>query len=41
MAILSERVEPGDIVLVKASSAVGLWSVAEHLLASRGEENQQ
>lgn len=41
LAILDERVEPGDIVLVKASSAVGLWSVAEHLLAARGEENQQ
>ncbi|MCT1886144.1 UDP-N-acetylmuramoyl-tripeptide--D-alanyl-D-alanine ligase [Dietzia cinnamea] len=40
VAILDERVEPGDIVLVKASAAVGLWSVAEHLLASRGEENQ-
>ena len=38
MAILDERVEPGDIVLVKASAAVGLWSVAEHLLAARGEE---
>lgn len=41
VAILDERVEPGDIVLVKASAAVGLWSVAEHLLATRGEENQQ
>jgi len=41
LAILDERVEPGDIVLVKASAAVGLWSVAEHLLAARGEENQQ
>ena len=40
VAILDERVEPGDIVLVKASAAVGLWSVAEHLLAARGEENQ-
>ncbi|MEW1937003.1 UDP-N-acetylmuramoyl-tripeptide--D-alanyl-D-alanine ligase [Dietzia maris] len=40
VAILDERVGPGDIVLVKASAAVGLWSVAEHLLASRGEENQ-
>ena len=38
LEILDERVEPGDIVLVKASSAVGLWSVAEHLLATRGEE---
>jgi UDP-N-acetylmuramoyl-tripeptide--D-alanyl-D-alanine ligase len=41
MVILDERVQPGDIVLVKASSAVGLWGVAEHLLAARGEENQQ
>ena len=41
MKILAERVEPGDIVLVKASSAVGLWSVAEHVLAARGEETQQ
>ena len=38
-AILDERVEPGDIVLVKASAAVGLWSVAEQLLASREEES--
>lgn len=37
LAILGERLEPGDIVLVKASAAVGLWTVAEHLLASRGE----
>lgn len=41
MAVLDERVEPGDIVLVKASSAVGLWSVAEHVLAMRGEEKSQ
>ena len=41
VAILDERLEPGDIVLVKASAAVGLWSVAEHVLAARGEENQQ
>ena len=40
-AILDERLAPGDIVLVKASSAVGLWGVAEHVLAARGEENQQ
>ncbi len=37
LAILGERLEPGDIVLVKASAAVGLWTVAEQLLASRGE----
>lgn len=41
MTVLDERAEPGDIVLVKASSAVGLWSVAEHLLATRGEEKSQ
>ena len=40
-AVLSDRVEPGDVVLVKASSAVGLWSVAEHLLATRGEEKSE
>ena len=36
--ILDSRLEPGDIVLVKASAAVGLWSVAERVLAARGEE---
>lgn len=41
LAVLDERVEPGDIVLVKASQAVGLWSVAEHVLATRGEENSK
>ena len=41
LEILGERLAPGDIVLVKASAAVGLWSVAEQLLAARGEENQQ
>ena len=40
MEILDSRLEPGDIVLVKASAAVGLWSVAERVLAARGEENQ-
>lgn len=38
VAVLDSGVEPGDIVLVKASSAVGLWSVAEHVLATRCEE---
>ncbi len=41
IAVLAGRVEPGDVVLVKASSAVGLWSVAEQLLATRGEEKSQ
>ncbi|EYT64364.1 UDP-N-acetylmuramoyl-tripeptide--D-alanyl-D-alanine ligase [Dietzia sp. UCD-THP] len=40
-AVVDEKVRPGDIVLVKASAAVGLWSVAEHLLATRGEETSE
>ncbi|MGY4102141.1 UDP-N-acetylmuramoyl-tripeptide--D-alanyl-D-alanine ligase [Nocardia sp. R16R-3T] len=31
IALLDDEVEPGDVVLVKASKAVGLWAVAEHL----------
>ncbi|MRH92544.1 UDP-N-acetylmuramoyl-tripeptide--D-alanyl-D-alanine ligase [Nocardia sp. SYP-A9097] len=30
--ILDAELEPGDVVLVKASKSVGLWTVAEHLL---------
>lgn len=33
VALLREEVEPGDLVLVKASQSVGLWAVAEALLA--------
>lgn len=36
LAILNDRLAPGDVVLVKASQAVGLWTVAESLL----EDNQ-
>ncbi|NNH72155.1 UDP-N-acetylmuramoyl-tripeptide--D-alanyl-D-alanine ligase [Nocardia uniformis] len=32
IALLDDEVEAGDIVLVKASKSVGLWTVAEHLL---------
>ena len=32
LAILNDRLAPGDVVLVKASQAVGLWTVAESLL---------
>lgn len=32
LAILKQHLAPGDIVLVKASAAVGLWDVAETLL---------
>ncbi|MGW4774168.1 UDP-N-acetylmuramoyl-tripeptide--D-alanyl-D-alanine ligase [Nocardia sp. NPDC004278] len=31
IALLDSEVESGDVVLVKASKAVGLWAVAEHL----------
>lgn len=32
IAILREQVEPGDIVLVKASQSIALWTVADALL---------
>lgn len=35
LAILEQHLAPGDIVLVKASAAVGLWVVAESLLEDR------
>ncbi|MFD3509437.1 UDP-N-acetylmuramoyl-tripeptide--D-alanyl-D-alanine ligase [Nocardia sp. NPDC058666] len=31
IALLDDEIAPGDVVLVKASKAVGLWVVAEHL----------
>ncbi len=34
IALLRDEVGPGDIVLVKASQSVGLWSVAEALLGN-------
>ncbi|MFI7668958.1 UDP-N-acetylmuramoyl-tripeptide--D-alanyl-D-alanine ligase [Nocardia sp. NPDC049526] len=34
IALLDNEVEPGDVVLVKASKAVGLWAVAEHLTSA-------
>lgn len=37
VAVLRDELEPGDIVLVKASQSVGLWSVAEALLAEPEE----
>lgn len=33
IAVVKSEVEPGDIVLVKASQSIGLWSVADALLA--------
>ncbi|MFI6165780.1 UDP-N-acetylmuramoyl-tripeptide--D-alanyl-D-alanine ligase [Nocardia sp. NPDC051052] len=34
IALLDDEVEAGDVVLVKASKSVGLWEVAEHLIAA-------
>ncbi|MFE6864386.1 UDP-N-acetylmuramoyl-tripeptide--D-alanyl-D-alanine ligase [Nocardia sp. NPDC057668] len=34
IALLDDELEAGDVVLVKASKSVGLWTVAEHLLAA-------
>ncbi|MEV0948754.1 UDP-N-acetylmuramoyl-tripeptide--D-alanyl-D-alanine ligase [Rhodococcus sp. NPDC049939] len=34
VAVLEEELEPGDLVLVKASKSVGLWEVAETVLDS-------
>ncbi|MET9491549.1 UDP-N-acetylmuramoyl-tripeptide--D-alanyl-D-alanine ligase [Nocardia sp. NPDC006630] len=36
--ILDAELESGDVVLVKASKSVGLWTVAEHLLAATAEQ---
>jgi UDP-N-acetylmuramoyl-tripeptide--D-alanyl-D-alanine ligase len=33
IALLREQVRPGDVVLVKASNVIGLWRVADALLA--------
>lgn len=33
--LLDDAVEPGDVVLVKASKSAGLWVVAEHLTGAR------
>jgi UDP-N-acetylmuramoyl-tripeptide--D-alanyl-D-alanine ligase len=36
IALLREQVRPGDAVLVKASNFIGLWRVADALLAGGG-----
>jgi UDP-N-acetylmuramoyl-tripeptide--D-alanyl-D-alanine ligase len=33
-ALAAELIGPGDVVLVKASNGVGLWTVAERLSAA-------
>ncbi|MEV6280557.1 UDP-N-acetylmuramoyl-tripeptide--D-alanyl-D-alanine ligase [Nocardia sp. NPDC051832] len=41
IALLDEEVEPGDVVLVKASKSVGLWAVAEHLTSAERAEQRR
>ncbi|MBO0816285.1 MAG: UDP-N-acetylmuramoyl-tripeptide--D-alanyl-D-alanine ligase, partial [Actinobacteria bacterium] len=36
VAVLVNQLRPGDVVLVKASKAAGLWEVADGLLAVQG-----
>ncbi|WP_040790116.1 UDP-N-acetylmuramoyl-tripeptide--D-alanyl-D-alanine ligase [Nocardia paucivorans] len=38
IALLDTEVEAGDVVLVKASQSIGLWAVAEYLLAADGRQ---
>lgn len=33
MALLADELNPGDVVLVKASQSAGLWVVADELVA--------
>jgi len=40
LALLDDEVEPGDVVLVKASKSVGLWRVAEHLTRAVGSDTE-
>ncbi|WP_037362779.1 UDP-N-acetylmuramoyl-tripeptide--D-alanyl-D-alanine ligase [Amycolatopsis orientalis] len=39
VAVLHDQLRPGDVVLVKASKAAGLWRVAEALLADPGNSS--
>ncbi|MDJ0112765.1 UDP-N-acetylmuramoyl-tripeptide--D-alanyl-D-alanine ligase, partial [Rhodococcus erythropolis] len=39
IAILEAELEPGDLVLVKASKSVELWTVAEAILAATPSDN--
>ncbi|MBE8524355.1 UDP-N-acetylmuramoyl-tripeptide--D-alanyl-D-alanine ligase [Amycolatopsis sp. H6(2020)] len=40
-ALLHDQLRPGDVVLVKASKAAGLWRVAEALLEPRETDNSE
>ncbi|HWD02950.1 MAG TPA: UDP-N-acetylmuramoyl-tripeptide--D-alanyl-D-alanine ligase [Amycolatopsis sp.] len=39
VALLHDQLRPGDVVLVKASNAAGLWRVAEELLADSPDDS--
>ncbi|MDQ7810135.1 UDP-N-acetylmuramoyl-tripeptide--D-alanyl-D-alanine ligase [Amycolatopsis sp. A133] len=41
VALLHDQLRPGDVVLVKASKAAGLWRVAEALLDPRETDNSE
>ncbi|AOW92837.1 UDP-N-acetylmuramoyl-tripeptide--D-alanyl-D-alanine ligase [Rhodococcus sp. WMMA185] len=45
VAVLEEQLQPGDLVLVKASKSIGLWEVADAVLAEttgpKGSEAEQ
>jgi UDP-N-acetylmuramoyl-tripeptide--D-alanyl-D-alanine ligase len=41
IALLHDQLRPGDVVLVKASKAAGLWRVAEALLEPRETDNSE
>ncbi|WP_290061981.1 UDP-N-acetylmuramoyl-tripeptide--D-alanyl-D-alanine ligase [Amycolatopsis solani] len=41
IALLHDQLRPGDVVLVKASKAAGLWRVAEALLEPRATDNSE
>jgi UDP-N-acetylmuramoyl-tripeptide--D-alanyl-D-alanine ligase len=36
VALLRDELRPGDVVLVKASNVIGLWRIADQLLAAGG-----
>jgi UDP-N-acetylmuramoyl-tripeptide--D-alanyl-D-alanine ligase len=40
LALLRAELEPGDVVLVKASNAVGLGALADSLVADTGAADQ-
>lgn len=41
VAVLEAELEPGDIVLVKASQSVALWSVADALVQNTAADGEK